>query len=62
MKTLIVNVPHMSVRLKKVLLGHGVAFIEDIFEYTDDDYMKVRNIGRKNIAEAHSIVSEYKNK
>lgn len=52
----------MSYRLKSCLTRHGITYIEEIFDYTDSDYMRIRNIGRMNIEEAKGIVSEYKGK
>lgn len=59
MKTELISIP-MSVRLQTCLIRHGIVYIEDIFDYTDDDYMKVRNIGRKNIEEAKQLVAKHK--
>ena len=52
----------MSYRLKSCLTRHGITYIEDILDYTDEDYMQIRNIGRMNIEEAKGIVSKYKGK
>ena len=52
----------MSVRLKACLLRHGITYLEEIYHYTDEDYFKVKNIGRKAIYEAHTIVNEYKSR
>jgi DNA-directed RNA polymerase alpha subunit len=61
MKTELTLIP-MSVRLKTCLTRHGIVYIEELFEYTEDDYMMIRNIGRMNIEEVKGIVSLYKNR
>lgn len=52
----------MSIRLKNVLLNSGFIYLEEMFNYTEDDYMRIRNLGRKNLEEVRNIVIEYKNK
>lgn len=59
MKIKIEDVP-MSQRLKNCLTRHGIRYLEEIFDYTDEDYFKVKHIGRKAIYEAQQIVLQYK--
>lgn len=49
----------MSERLKCCLKRHGIEYLEEIYDFSDEDYFKVRNIGRKCIQEAKEIVSLY---
>ncbi len=50
----------MSERLRNCLVRHGITYLEEIYDYTDEDYFKVKHIGRKAIHEAHMIVNQYK--
>lgn len=59
MKHKIIDI-QISLRLKNCLTNHGIIYLEEIYDYTDEDYFKVRNIGRKAIYEAHQIVGLYK--
>lgn len=50
----------MTLRLKNCLRNHGVTYLEELYAYTDDDFFRVKNIGRKCIHEAHELVALYK--
>lgn len=46
----------MSERLKNCLIKHGIQYLEEIRTYTDEDFFKIKNIGRKCIQEAKDII------
>lgn len=50
----------MSIRLRTCLRKHGIKYLEEVYDYTDDDYFQIRNIGRRCIHEAHEIVRRYR--
>lgn len=50
----------MSIRLRTCLLKHGIKYVEELYDYTDDDYFQIRYIGRRCIYEAHEIVRRYR--
>lgn len=47
----------LSVRSYSVLKRHGIDYIHEILEYTDDDYMRVKNIGRLSMEEIKEKLS-----
>ena len=46
----------LSVRSYNCLKRHGISTVEELIEMTEDDLMKVRNLGKKSLKEVKDKV------
>ena len=57
--TLIINIPHISKRLRQVFMNCGIDYIEQLSSYTERDIAKLRGVGINLQIEIRSLMLEY---
>lgn len=50
----------MTERLKTCLREHGVRYLEEIYDFKDEDYFQMKNMARVCIEEAKEIIELYR--
>ena len=56
--TLIIDIPHISKRLRQVFMNCGIDYIEQLSSYTERDIAKLRGVGINLQIEIRSLMLE----
>jgi DNA-directed RNA polymerase subunit alpha len=49
----------ISVRARNCLLGDGIRTIDELFEMSIDEFLRIRNVGKKTLDEMTELLSLY---